>query len=159
MKTTYRCRWILALLLAAGPALAAPPSPADAGQARGDEAQHQRKAKSAVDDRADPRMRSDDVGKGTHFARKPLGPGAYFDDGNRAAVHKYYASHPFKGARKQWQIGQPLPKMAAVTQVPQPVLASLPKVPPGHRYVGVGGDILLIAAGSRMVVDGISAGQ
>jgi hypothetical protein len=44
-----------------------------------------------------------------------------------------------------------------VVAVPQGVLASLPKLPPGHRYVDVGGDILLMAAGSRMVVDGISA--
>jgi hypothetical protein len=43
-----------------------------------------------------------------------------------------------------------------VASVPQPVMASLPKLPPGHRYVQFGGDILLVAAGSKMVVDGIS---
>jgi hypothetical protein len=49
-----------------------------------------------------------------------------------------------------------VPKEAAVTPVPSPLQASLPKLPPGHRYVQVGGEVLLIAAESRMVVDGIS---
>ena len=117
----------------------------------------QRQAKMALDDRADTRIRTDDVGKGTHFARKPLGPGAYFGDKNRAAVHKYYETNPPGGAAPHWQIGQTLPAGAPVASVPQPVMAALPKLPPGHRYVLLGGDVLLVAAGSKMVVDGISA--
>jgi Ni/Co efflux regulator RcnB len=133
----------------------------------------QRLAKRAVDDRADPRISVNDVGKGTHFARKPLGPGAYFDDGNRQAVHKYYATHPLRtcpagtvqpsaacppGDRAAtWQIGQTLPPGVRVGRLPQPLLSSLPKVPPGHEYVQVAGDVLLVAAGSGMVVDGIEA--
>jgi len=31
----------------------------------------------------------------------------------------------------------------------------LPPTPPGYRYVQVAGDILLIASGSKMVVDGV----
>jgi Ni/Co efflux regulator RcnB len=132
---------LVAALLGAGPTLA-----------------QERKAKQAVDDRADTRAPADDVGKGTHFARKPLGPGAYFDDGNRAAVHKFFAAQPAKPAssRKRWQIGQSLAASAGAA-VPPPLLASLPKLPPGHSYVQVGGDVLLIATGSRMVVDGIAA--
>jgi hypothetical protein len=33
----------------------------------------------------------------------------------------------------------------------------LPRVPVGHQYVQIAGDILLIAVGSKMVVDGIEA--
>jgi Ni/Co efflux regulator RcnB len=148
---------LLAALLAV-PAFAAAP---DAGNnaAADPDAQHApRKAKQALDDRADPRMRSDDVGKGTHFARKPLGQGAYFDNGNREAVRKYYAAHPDKAqpATSSWQIGKSLPAGAGGRPVPAAIAGSLPKVPPGLRYLQVGSDILLVANGSRMVVDGIN---
>jgi hypothetical protein len=116
----------------------------------------QRPAKQAVDDRADPRIRVDDVGKGTHLARKPLGPGAYFGDRHRTAVRRYYEEHPVSGARASWQIGEPVPRGAPLKTVPKGLLASLPEVPPGHRYVQLGGEVVLIAAGSKMVVDGIS---
>jgi len=116
-----------------------------------------RKAKQALDDREDNRVRADDVGKGTHFARKPLGPGAYFGDKVRAAVHAYFESHPVTGSAPRWQIGEALPAGQRVDAVPAAVRASLPRLPPGHRYVQVGGDILLMASGSKMVVDAISA--
>lgn len=116
----------------------------------------QRPAKDAVDDRADPRMPVDDVGKGTHFARKPLGPGAYFGDRHRTAVRQYYEAHPVSGAAVHWQIGAPVPRGAPLTAVPKGLLASLPELPPGHRYAQLGGEVVLIAAGSKMVVDGIS---
>jgi len=115
-----------------------------------------RPAKQAVDDRADPRMRLDDVGTGTHFARKPLGAGAYFGDRHRTAVRKYYESHPAPGAVANWKIGEPVPRGALLATVPAGLLASLPQLPPGHRYVELGGEVALIADGSKMVVDGIS---
>ncbi|GAB3777470.1 hypothetical protein GCM10028796_56720 [Ramlibacter monticola] len=115
-----------------------------------------RQAKQALDDRADPRLRTDDVGKGTHFARKPLGPGAYFDDKDRAAVRKYYEAHPAAGQAANWQVGQAVPRGAAVATVPQDLRSSLPKLPPGHRYLRVDGELVLVASGSGMVVDGIS---
>ena len=138
---------LLVALVATGAALAEDPG---------------RQPKQALDDRADTRMRTDDVGKGSHFARKPTQPGAYFSDRTREAVHSYYASHPANGlpagaARKPWEIGQRLPATVAAQPVPPQIVGSLPKLPPGHRYVQVAGDILLIASSSKMVVDGISA--
>lgn len=115
-----------------------------------------RPAKQAADDRADPRMRVDDVGKGTHLARKPLAPGAYFGNKHRSAVRKYYESHPVSGAAANWRIGEPVPSGAPLTPVPKGLLGSLPALPPGHRYIQLGGEVVLIAAGSKMVVDGIS---
>jgi hypothetical protein len=112
--------------------------------------------KQAVDDRADPRMRLDDVGTGTNFARKPLGEGAYFADKHRLAVRQYYAQHPVSGPGAGWKIGEPVPRGAKVAELPRGLLASLPAVPPGHRYLQLGGEVVLIAAGSKMVVDGIS---
>lgn len=116
----------------------------------------ERPARQAVDDRADPRMQLDDVGKGSHVMRKRLAPGAYFGDKHRAAVRKYYASHPAAGAPTPWEIGDPVPRGAKVAELPPALRASLPQVPPGHRYVQLGGEVVLIAAESKMVVDGIS---
>lgn len=113
-------------------------------------------AKQALDDRADPHMQVDDVGKGTHMARKPLEPGAYFGDKHRTAVRKYYADHPVSGATAKWQVGEPVPRGAPLAAVPKALLPSLPEQPPGHRYIQLGGEVVLIAEGSRMVVDGIS---
>ena len=153
------CIGVLLAVLAAGPLLAG---------AQGDPAHAPRQAKQALDDRPDPHAPLDNVGKGTHFARKPLGEGVYFDDRNRAAVRKYYASLADKScpggkgepclptqAKQPWRIGQPLPPGAVAEAVPKAIRQSLPNLPPGLQYVQVGGDILLVANASKMVVDGI----
>jgi hypothetical protein len=46
--------------------------------------------------------------------------------------------------------------VVVVHPVPQQIVVALPPVPVGHKYVQVAGDILLIAVGSMMVVDGIN---
>jgi hypothetical protein len=90
------------------------------------------------------------------MARQPLKPGAYFNDKARAAVRAYYAARPPKGAAASdsWKIGEPLP--AGSGPVPPGLLAKLPKLPPGHQYLQLHGDVLLVA-GSGMVVDAIEA--
>jgi hypothetical protein len=96
--------------------------------------------------------------------------GAYFSSHQREAVHSYYASHgcppglakkhngcmPPGQAKKVWRVGEPLPPTVVLAPVPQQIIVTLPPAPTGHRYVEVAGDILLIAAGSKMVVDGIN---
>jgi hypothetical protein len=116
----------------------------------------QRPAKKAIDDRADPRMRLDDVGTGTHFARKPLGPGVFFGDKHRTAVRRYYAEHPASGSAAHWQIGEPVPRGVSPAPLPKGLLASLPQLPPGYRYIELGGEVVMVAAQSNLVVDGIS---
>lgn len=114
--------------------------------------------------------KSKDEHAGKNDARKPQ-QGAYFNDRNRDVVHTYYANPkncppglakknngcmPPGQAKKQWAIGQPLPSTVVIAPVPQQIIVALPPVPVGHKYVQVAGDILLIAAGSMMVVDGIN---
>jgi Ni/Co efflux regulator RcnB len=99
--------------------------------------------------------------------------GAYFDERNRDVVYRYYAVHPVQPcppglarkhngcmppgqASKVWLVGQPLPRTVVVAPVPQQIVVSLPPPPSGHRYVQVAGDVLLVAVGSMMVVDGIN---
>jgi hypothetical protein len=111
-----------------------------------------------------------DGGGGKHADKGPK-QGAFFNTGNRDAVHHYYASSkncppglakknngcmPPGQAKKQWNVGQPLPSTVVVHPVPRQIVVTLPPVPVGHKYVQVAGDILLVAAGSMMVVDGIN---
>lgn len=150
--------------LAAHPAARTAVAAAPAAQAVPVAAQQQapgttRAAKQALDDRADPRMTASEVGKGTHFARKPTAAGAYFGDRHRSAARKYYEEHPVMRPVVHWKIGEPVPRDAVVARVPSALLAVLPKVPPGHQYVELGGDVVLIATGSKMVVDGIARGR
>jgi hypothetical protein len=155
---TLSSRPRIAFLLLAG-VLAGASLPA---AAQDDAPRPARKAKQAVDDRADTgAILGNDVGKGTHLGAKATQPGTYLGDRSREAVHRYYAEHPPRCdggcTAPAWQIGSLLPQGARVSDVPAPLLASLPKAPPGVRYVQVAGDVLLVAAGSRMVVDGIRA--
>jgi hypothetical protein len=116
-------------------------------------------AKQALDDRFDPNARmANDVGKGSHLATKPLPSGAYFSSRTQDMVRRYYAAHPAAGERAAWKIGEPVPPKAVMSGVPDEVRAALPRVPPGHQYVQVNGEVVLLAVGSRMVVDGVSRG-
>jgi len=95
--------------------------------------------------------------------------GAYFSSGHRDSVRHYYVSHcppglanrhngcmPPGHERRVWMVGQPLPATVVLAPPPPQVVVTLPPPPVGHRYVEVAGDVLLIAVGSKMVVDGIS---
>lgn len=176
MKAMHRSQRLLVLLTAAligaSPAFAGPPPWAGGGKGGGDEEhgqKHERKGKKG-DDHGERAVRGDDGGKG----RKPV-QGAYFNDRSRDAVHTYYASAGKGGkgcppglakknngcmppgqAKKQWAVGRPLPSTVVYAPVPQQIIVSLPPVPVGHKYVQVAGDILLVAVGSMMVVDGIN---
>lgn len=95
-----------------------------------------------------------------------------FDDHARGAIHGYYGERFRRGdcppglARKHsgcvppgqarlWQRGYPLPPGIAYYSLPPGLLGRLPPPPPGHRYVRVASDILLIAIGSALVIDAI----
>lgn len=98
--------------------------------------------------------------------------GAYFADPQREAARAYYArQYSAKrcppglakknngcmppGQAKKWAVGQALPSDLVYYPVPQAVVVRLGVAPAGHRYVRVANDILLIAIGTRMVVDAI----
>ena len=134
-------------------AAASKPQPASLAQRTPPE---QRPARQADDVRPAPRAPGDNVGQGTHFARKPLGPGAYFGERHRTAVRQYYQEHPVSGAAAHWRIGEPVPRGVPLAAVPAGVLASLPELPEGHRYVQLRGEVVLIADQSKLVIDGIS---
>lgn len=103
---------------------------------------------------------------------QPVTIGGYFGESQRAAAHGYYdhrrggkACPPGlakknngcmpPGQARKWAVGQPLPRDVTFYPVPQALVVTLGVPPPGYRYVRVAADILLIAVGTRMVVDGI----
>jgi Ni/Co efflux regulator RcnB len=60
------------------------------------------------------------------------------------------------GQAKKWRVGQPLPSDVVYYEVPRDLVVRISMPPPGHKYVRVAGDILMIAVGTSMVVDAIS---
>ena len=59
------------------------------------------------------------------------------------------------GRARRWRIGQPIPTNVTVYPVPRMVVSILGSPPDGYHYVRVANDILLMTAGTRMVVDAI----
>lgn len=98
--------------------------------------------------------------------------GEYFDDRRRAIVHEYYGEQ-FRtghcppglakkhngcmppGQAKKWAIGRPLPREVIYYEVPPQLVVKIGIPPVGYRYVRVASDLLLIAAGTGMVIDAI----
>ncbi|MEO7727690.1 MAG: hypothetical protein ABIS45_10595 [Burkholderiales bacterium] len=96
----------------------------------------------------------------------------HFDDRHREHVREYYGEQ-FRGGRcppglakkhngcmppgqaKKWVVGRPLPRDVVYYEVPQPLVARIGPPPSGYRYVRVASDILMIAIGTKLVVDAI----
>ena len=151
MRATLLPSGLLAVLFAAA-LVAAPAHAKPHGEGHGkDKHEHEDKAKDG-------------------HGHRDVVQGAYFDDRHRTVVRTYYAEPRHcppglakkhngcmpPGQAKKWRVGERLPTTVVYTAVPQPVLVQLPPVPTGYRYVNVTGDILLVALGSMMVVDGIN---
>lgn len=104
----------------------------------------------------------------------PMGPGAamapHFHEVQRRAVETYFEAPEHQGyvppglAKKRslppghvrlWQRGQPLPAGVVYYVLPRSLELVLGPPPPGHRYVRVAADILLLAVGTGIVVDAL----
>lgn len=138
----------MALVLACGSALAAKPEVDKRGNGK---AGKQRQEQPAAAD---------------------IKPGSYFGQQQRADVARYYGEQRKAGrcppglAKKnngcrppgqvrKWALGQPLPSSVVVYPVPQAVVITIGLPPPGYRYVRVANDLLLMAIGTRLVVDAV----
>jgi len=142
--------FVLAVALIAGPVLAEKPPWAGGGKSNG-----QSKKKDAQP------------------ADKDGIKHSYFTDRQQIILHDYYAAQYRKGKKcppglakkqngcmppgqaKKWAVGKPLPEGVVYYDLPQTVIVQLGPPPPDHKYVRVAQDILLLATGTKMVVDAI----
>lgn len=113
-------------------------------------------------------QRHDDSAGGSASVRVSVG----FDTRQQTIVREYYGNE-FKGGRcppglakkqngcmppgqaKKWRRGAPLPRDVVFYELPPKLVVEIGTPPSGYRYVRVANDILLIAAGTGMVVDAI----
>lgn len=96
----------------------------------------------------------------------------YFRNEHRNLIHDYYAREYRNGncppglakknngcmppgLAKKWHIGQPLPSNVQYYPLPPVIVSQLPQPPAGYQYVRVDNDVLLLATGTRMVIDAI----
>lgn len=153
-----------ALLLAAGPVHAEKPSHAGGGK-------HDKGGKGP-----DREARDDDRG-GDHGGDRDYSPGGmnvsfHFTDEQRTRLHTYYGDQIRSGhcppglakknngcmppgQAKKWSVGRPLPHDVIFHDLEPEIVIHLGVPPVGHRFVRVASDILLIAAGTGMVLDAI----
>ena len=149
-------------LLGAGPVMADKPEWAGKG-----------KGKSAHNDRRDDDRRRDDHQSRGDNDRHSAPHRGHFEDRHRVVAREYYTERFQEGRRcppglakknngcmppgqaKKWKVGRPLPRDVIYYEVPRPLLVQIGPPPRGHRYVRVGGDILMLAIGTGMVVDAL----
>ncbi len=111
--------------------------------------------------------------QGRHYRGGDRHSARHFDARQRALIHDYYGPR-FQSGRcppglakkhngclppgqaKKWRIGYPLPRDVIFYDLPPHLLGQLGYPGPGYRYVRVAADILLIAAGTGMVLDAIA---
>src|SRR6476620_558603 len=143
----------LGAMLAVAPVSAKPPSWAG-GKGKHDEehGQERRHSDERHDDRKEHR--------------------GHFSDKDRVVVREYYQAE-FSGGkcppglakkhngclppgqRKKWHVGQRLPGHVVYYELPPAIIVQLPAPAPGHRYVRVASDILVISVGTGVVIDAI----
>lgn len=163
MLTGRALAFAFAGLLAIGPALADKPSWAGekGGKGRGGEQREESEGRGQHRDRGDHDSQGRRVTRVEHFGNQ-----------HRVAVRDYYGER-FQSGRcppglakkhngcmppgqaRMWELGRPLPRDVVYYEVPQPLVVQLGLPPKGYRYVRVAADILMIAAGTALVVDAI----
>ena len=165
MKTIIsisQCALLLLIGALAAPGAVLADKPEGAGRGKGKD-KHER-AEQRDDDRGG---RQESQGGGKHEGKRD-----HFKDQDRVYVREYFTEHYGTGRcppglakkhngcmppgqAKKWTYGRPLPRDVVFYEVPQPVVMQIGPPPSGYRYVRVAGDILMIAIGTRMVVDAI----
>jgi Ni/Co efflux regulator RcnB len=104
--------------------------------------------------------------------RDERGGHQHFNDHRRSEVRSYYEGE-FRGGHcppglakkhngclppgqaKKWHMGRALPADVVVYDLPPPLVLKIGVPPAGYKYVRAGADILLIAVGTKVVVDAV----
>ena len=136
---------------------------------RGDNRAERRDDRNRGDNRAE---RRDDRDHDDRAEHRRVSRVEHFNDPHRGYVRDYYDGQ-YRAGRcppglakkhngcmppgqaKKWDVGRPLPREVRYYEVPPTLIQQLGSPPPGYRYVRVDDNILLLATGTRMVVDAI----
>ena len=109
---------------------------------------------------------------GNPHAIEQRGGDRHFGDSDHDRVRAYYADEARgghcppglakkhngclpPGQARKWAVGRPLPHDVTYYALPPALVVQLTPPPPGYRYVRIAGDVLMIAAGTGIVVDAI----
>ena len=182
LSTTSVCALAFAALLASAPAFAE--KPAGVGGGKNDKSsKHEERGDDHGGGKGEKGSRHeerDDDHGGSHGHQdgdrdrsgSGLSVSVGFNDEQRTWMRNYYSDHVRSGhcppglakknngcmppgQAKKWAVGQPLPPDVIFYDLPPEIVIHLGTPPPLHRFVRVASDILLIAAGTGMVVDAI----
>lgn len=162
---TLKKKLVLALviggLFSASPVMA--DKPAWAGSGKGGKNVHSEQGGGQRDDDRTSRRDNDGASAGQRH---------HFEAQHRTYVRDYYAKQSSSGCcppglakknngcmppgqARKWQLGRPLPNDVVYYEVPRALVIQIGIPPQGYRYVRVATDILMIAIGTRMIVDAI----
>ena len=59
-------------------------------------------------------------------------------------------------AKKQWEIGRPLPSEVYYEPLPPALIVQLSPPPSGYQYVRVANDVLMMAVGTRLIAGAVA---
>jgi len=59
-------------------------------------------------------------------------------------------------AKKQWEMGRPLPREVYYEELPPMLVRQLSPAPAGYQYVRVANDVLMMAVGTRMIAGAVA---
>lgn len=163
---------MLVLILIAGPALAEKPPWAGGGKGKPGDPTYQSQGGPPGPGHPPDNRPGQGPGKDKHRGPGPE-PHKYFSDHQRVTIDNYYAGR-YKhgkgcppglakkhngcmppGQAKKWAIGRPLPPDVVYYSLPSSLVVKLGPPPPNTKYVRVAQDVLLLATGTKMVVDAV----
>ena len=149
LKKQYALALALAGTLLIAPAMAKKPS--SDGHGKGDRSEHS-EGKSDRNERSERRDHFEDRHR---VAVREYYDGRYRDGRCPPGLAKKHNGCMPPGQAKKWHVGQHLPREVVYYTVPQQLVLQIGSPPSGYRYVRVDSDILLMAIGTRMIVDSI----
>ena len=59
-------------------------------------------------------------------------------------------------AKKQWEVGRPLPREVYYEELPPTLMRQLSPTPAGYQYVRVANDVLMMAIGTRLIAGSVA---
>ncbi len=101
-------------------------------------------------------------------------PAVVISDRDRNATYSYYRTEYSAGrcppglakkdngclppgqAKKQWEVGRPLPREVYYEELPPTLMRQLSPAPDGYQYVRVANDVLMMAIGTRLIAGSVA---